>query len=239
MDILISVGRDADPGNYIQAVEGAGGRPFAAYLPAETDFDGLILAGGGDIHPSLFGQKNCGSRDVDFARDRAELALLEAFAAAGKPVLGICRGHQLVNVWAGGGIIQDLGEHNAVHRREGSDKIHLVMARSGLLRALYGPRFWANSAHHQGVGPVGKGLQVTARAADGVIEAMEHDRLPIFTTQFHPERMVGSDTAPGEALFRRFLALTAKAYPDCSPHRMEPAKPTGVRAGVLSVEGKH
>lgn len=208
MDVLISVGKEADPGNYIRAVEWAGGRPHAAYLPKPNPaFDGLILAGGGDIDPSLFGQKNCGSRQVDFFRDRAELALLDAFAAAGKPVLGICRGHQVVNVWAGGGIVQDLGEHNAIHRWEGCDKTHLVLAGSGVLHRLYGPRFFANSAHHQGVGPVGKCLRVTARAADGIIEAMEHCRLPIFTTQFHPERMTGPDTADGSVIFHWFLSL--------------------------------
>lgn len=207
MDILISVGKDADPGNYIRAVEEAGGRPHAAYLPeGNAAFDGLILAGGGDIAPTLFGQKNCGSREVDFFRDRAELALLDFFAAAAKPVLGICRGHQMVNVWAGGGIVQDLGEHNAVHRWEGSDKTHLVLTGPGVLRELYGPRFCANSAHHQGVGPVGKCLRVAARSADGIIEAMEHCRLPILTTQFHPERMTGPDTADGGLIFRWFLA---------------------------------
>lgn len=207
MDILISVGKDADPGNYIRAVERAGGRPHAAYLPQSTNYDGLILAGGGDIHPSLFGQKNCGSRGIDFSRDRTELALLDAFAAAGKPVLGICRGHQVVNVWAGGGIVQDLGEHNTIHRWEGCDKTHLVMAGKGILGKLYGPCFCVNSAHHQGVGPVGKGLQVIARSADGIIEAMEHCSVPILTTQFHPERMAGPDTADGSGIFRWFITL--------------------------------
>lgn len=206
MDILISVARGSDPGGYVRAVARWGARPHPQYLPQwDGRFDGLILAGGGDIHPSLFGQKSCGAREVDFDRDRAELALLNAFTAAGKPVLGICRGHQLVNVWAGGGLIQDLGEHNAVHRREVEDKTHLVYARSGVLAELYGPRFWANSAHHQGVGPVGRSLRVTARAADGVIEAMEHERLPVLTVQFHPERMTGADTADGSRLFRWFL----------------------------------
>ena len=207
MDILISVGKDADPGSYIRAVEQAGGCPHAAYLPQSAACDGLILAGGGDIHPSLFGQKNCGSRDIDFSRDQAELALLDAFSAAGKPVLGICRGHQVVNVWAGGGLLQALGEHNAVHRWEGCDKTHLVMAGKGILRELYGTCFYANSAHHQGIGPVGKALRVTARSADGIIEAMEHQTLPIFTTQFHPERMTGPDTVDGSVIFRRFITV--------------------------------
>lgn len=206
MKILISVGRYADPAACEGAVERGGGRPCAQYLPpGGAGFDGLILAGGGDVEPSLYGQKNCGSESVDLRRDRAELALLEEFARAGKPVLGICRGMQVINVWAGGGIIQDLGGQNAIHRREGRDKLHLIFAGRGVLRELYGPRFRANSAHHQGVGPVGRCLCVTARAADGVIEGLEHCRLPLFGVQFHPERMTGPDTARGDRLTAWFV----------------------------------
>lgn len=204
MNILISVGKTADPTNYIRAVENAGGTAHACYLPKPNpNFDGLILAGGGDICPSLFGQKNCGSTDIDPDRDRCEFALLDTFTRMGKPILGICRGHQVVNVWAGGGLIQDLGEQNAIHRREGQDKVHLVSA-SGVLKSLYGPMFRVNSAHHQGIGPVGKGLAVTARSADGVIEGLEHRSLPILTTQFHPERMTGAETPSGSLIFQWF-----------------------------------
>ena len=206
MDILISVSGSSSPENYVRAVKAAGGRPHPLYCPGpDAGYDGLILAGGGDMEPALFGQKNCGSEGIDFSRDRAELALLEAFAGAGKPVLGICRGHQVVNVWAGGGLVQDLGEQNAIHRGADGDKTHMIFAGLGVLRKLYGTRFRVNSAHHQGVGPIGKGLRVTARAADGVVEAMEHECLPIFTTQFHPERMTGPETADGSVLFRWFI----------------------------------
>lgn len=211
MDILISVGRNADPTNYITAVTRAGGTPSAAYLPEfEPRFDALILAGGGDIEPTLFGQKNCGSDQIDYLRDRRELALTDAFAAAGKPILGICRGHQIVNVWAGGGLIQDLGEQNAIHRRISTDKVHLAFACGGIPEALYGGCFRVNSAHHQAVGPVGAGLRVTARSADGIVEAMEHKHLPILTVQFHPERMNGPETADGSVLLRRFLQMICK-----------------------------
>lgn len=206
MDILISMGKNADPAHYTAAVERFGGRPHGAYLPRpDTSYDGLILAGGGDIQPCLFGQKNYGSVNIDPDRDRAELELLEAFARAGKPVLGICRGHQVVNVWAGGGIIQDLGEQNAIHRWEDGDKVHTVFAGMGVLKDLYGTRFRVNSAHHQAVGPVGRGLLVTARAADGTVEAMKHESLLILTVQFHPERMTTADTADGGEIFRWFL----------------------------------
>ena len=206
MKILVSVGKNADPTNYIRAVEQAGGTPCALYLPRpDLRYDGLILAGGGDMNPSLFGQKNCGSANIDPARDRAELALLDVFAAAGKPILGICRGHQVVNVWAGGGLLQDLGTKNVVHRRADCDKVHRVCAEQGILHSLYGAEFCVNSAHHQSVEPIGRELRVTARSLDGVVEAMEHRSLPILTTQFHPERMTGPDVAAGSILFQWFL----------------------------------
>ena len=206
MRILISVGKGADPTNYVRAVEQAGGIPLAMYLPEpDLSCDGLILAGGGDMEPSLFGQENRGSDSIDPARDRAELALLDAFAAAGKPILGICRGHQVVNVWAGGTLIQDLSAKNAVHRRVDRDKVHWAHGESGVLRELYGARFCVNSAHHQAVDAVGRDLEVTARSEDGVVEAMEHRTLPILTTQFHPERMTGPEVADGGLLFRWFL----------------------------------
>lgn len=205
MKVLISISKTADPIHYTRAVEQAHGEVHAEYLPRfDPSYDALILAGGGDITPSLFGQKNYCSRNIDTSRDLCELALLEKFLNGGKAVLGICRGHQLINVWAGGGIIQDLGEQNAIHRWDGYDKIHLVSA-DGILKELYGPLFRVNSAHHQSAGPLGKGFTVTARSADGVIEAMEHTSLPILTTQFHPERMVGEGMADGSRIFRRFL----------------------------------
>ena len=90
--ILISTG-GGDAANYIAAVEAAGGRAEARYLPGpDLAYDGLLLAGGGDMDPALFGQWNRGSREIDRARDRAELALLDAFLGAGKPVLAVCRG---------------------------------------------------------------------------------------------------------------------------------------------------
>ncbi len=213
--ILISTG-GGDPANYLNAVRAAGGEAAAAYLPApDLSFDGLLLAGGGDMEPSRFGQPDRGSRDVDPARDRAELALLDAFLGAGRPVLAVCRGHQVVNVWAGGDLIQDLGRLVPDHQREG-DAVHPVQAEEGtLLYRLYGPRFPVNSNHHQGVGRPGRGLYASARSPDGVIEGLEHESLPLISVQFHPERMTGRlsrpDTVDGGALFREFLRLCAAA----------------------------
>ena len=209
MDILISTG-GGDPANYAQAVAQAGGRPCPAYLPRDgTGYGGLVLAGGEDMDPAFYRQPNRGSRGIDRARDQAELALLDAFLSTGRRVLAICRGCQVANVWAGGSLIQDLGPRVPLHQRPG-DQVHLVSARQGsLLRRLYGPRFSVNSNHHQAVGRVGRGLWVTARSPDGVVEALEHQELPLVCVQFHPERMTGAlarrDTVDGGALFQWLL----------------------------------
>lgn len=211
--ILLSTG-GGDPSNYLTALEAAGARGEARYLPApDLSCDGLLLAGGGDIVPALFGQDNRGSRDMDPERDRAELALLDAFCAAGKPVLAVCRGFQVVNVWLGGGLIQDLPPATAPFHGGGEgDRVHPIAAVEGsLLHRLYGPVFPVNSAHHQALGGLGRGLRVTARSEGGIAEGLEHEALPLIAVQFHPERMTGAkarpDTVDGGAIFRAFLDL--------------------------------
>ena len=118
----------------------------------------------------------------------------------------------MVNVWLGCVLIQDLGpERSPFHQREEGDQIHPVQAgRGSLLRRLYGPVFPVNSSHHQGLGQLGRGLRETAWAEDGVVEAVEHDALPLICVQFHPERMAGTDTVDGGALFRVFLGLCGR-----------------------------
>lgn len=211
--ILLSTG-GGNAANYLAAVEAAGGVGTARYLPApDLSYDGLVLTGGDDMDPSLFGQENRGSRGVDRARDGAELALLDAFCGAGKPVFAICRGHQAVNVWLGGDLIQDLGPGLApFHQKEDGDQVHPIRTERGtLLHRLYGPVFPVNSSHHQGLGRLGRGLRATAWSEDGVVEAAEHETLPLICVQFHPERMTGAlarpDTVDGGELFRVFLEL--------------------------------
>lgn len=212
-NILISTG-GGNAANYIAAIEAAGGQADARYLPAlDLSYDGLLLAGGEDMDPSLFGQANCGSQGIDRARDETELALLTAFLAAGKPVLAICRGHQVINVWLGGDLIQDLAAPLAPFHGGGKgDRVHPVRTVEGsLLHRLYGPVFSVNSSHHQALGRLGQGLSVTARSEGGVAEAVEHETLPLISVQFHPERMTAAkarpDTVDGGAIFRAFLNM--------------------------------
>lgn len=200
--------------NYEAAVRAAGGVPVVRYAPAvDLDFDGLLLTGGGDVDPARFGQANCGSGAPDPARDEAELALAAAYLSAGKPILGICRGHQIINVALGGTLIQDLGETlNLFHRHPPGedDRVHPVLARPGsLLHTLYGRVFLTNSSHHQAVDAPGRGLIVTARSEGGVAECIELPGRPVLGVQFHPERMTGAKSRPGcvdgDAIFRRFM----------------------------------
>lgn len=208
----------ASPGqwtNYRQAVLGAGGLPTGGYCPApDLTCQGLLLAGGGDLVPDRYGQRNQGSEEIDPARDGAELELFAAFAAAGKPILGICRGHQLLNVALGGTLIQDLGPVLTLFHRQDQeahqDRIHMVRTAAGsALAGLYRPVFAVNSAHHQAIEQVGEGLIVTAWSESGVVEAVEHTGLPILGVQFHPERMSYArrrpDAADGSKLFVWFI----------------------------------
>ena len=204
----------ADNTNYINAVKNCGGIPHAAYLPqVSTDYDGLILCGGVDIHPSYYHQEIDGTEQIDEQRDAVEFALAKAFIEAGKPVLGICRGLQLLNVYFGGTLIQDL-EHASEHTsRADFDLIHRVCAVQGsVVHTLYGESFVVNSSHHQAIGKLGDGLQITMSADNPrVIEGIAHKKLPVLAVQWHPERMCfekeRKDTVDGSALIQYFVDL--------------------------------
>ncbi|OUN97661.1 hypothetical protein B5F98_05720 [Pseudoflavonifractor sp. An44] len=212
VSILISTG-GGDASNYLEAVERAGGQGSAVYLPQpDLRYDGLILAGGGDMHPACFHSLNRGSRDMDLPRDRRELALLDAFTAARRPVLGICRGHQVVNVWAGGNLVQNLDKTLApFHQQPQGDCLHPVRTRKGsCMDAWYGAVGTVNSNHHQGLGKLGRGLVATAWSEGEVVEAMEHRTLPLWTVQFHPERMGEA----GAVIFFQFVQLCRRLRGD-------------------------
>lgn len=196
----------------------AGGIPHCAWCPpCDTSFDALVLCGGGDVDPARFGQENRGSRDIDHRRDAAELALARAYAAAGKPILAICRGCQVVNIALGGTLIQDLPPASRQrHTSQGSgDLVHPVTAEPGsFFFSAFGPRFFVNSAHHQAVDLLGAGLLTALKSDDGVVEGLVHRSLPILCVQFHPERMSfalrRADTADGAPFFRWLVERCAQ-----------------------------
>ncbi|MCI8422597.1 MAG: gamma-glutamyl-gamma-aminobutyrate hydrolase family protein [Lawsonibacter sp.] len=200
--------------NYFDALTQAGAVPVGGYCPSpDLTCDGLVLCGGGDLDSALFGQENRGSEAPDHARDAAELALFQAFFQAGKPILGICRGMQVINVALGGTLIQDLPpEARARHTGPEGDLVHPVRALEGsLLHDLYGAVFSVNSSHHQAVDRLGEGLRATAWAEEGFPEALDWIDRRIMAFQFHPERMAFSrrrpDTVDTAELLRAFEAL--------------------------------
>lgn len=187
------------PHRYVEAVTLAGGR--AVVLPPSGEdvdrtldlLDGLVLAGGADISPDRYGESphpQTGGIRPD--RDAAELALLEGALGRDLPLLGICRGMQLMVVACGGRLLQHLPEavgHDGHRPAPGRYGDHAVITAEGSrLRALLGERVDVPSYHHQGVGAVGEGLTATAWAEDGTVEAVElPDRAFALGVLWHPE----------------------------------------------------
>ncbi len=206
------------PGLYIDAVWAAGGLPVLAlsvgHEALAQSAAGLLLTGGVDLAPERFGEVPLGDEVlIDPERDTYELSLIEAFAAAKKPIFGICRGLQALNVAFGGSLWQDLPAQCGLHH--GGGVTHdICLGESRYLDGLFPESFSVNSYHHQAVRIPASGFHVTALSRDGVVEAMEHDHLPIFAVQWHPERMIpaawkdAESTLPDQSpLFSRFLAL--------------------------------
>jgi putative glutamine amidotransferase len=224
--IAILVGREPElryslHRGYVDAVWAAGAMPVVLAPPPEgaeldrfvdyvTRCDGLLLTGGGDVHPSAYGEEPADSlMAVDAGRDRAELAATAAALETGMAVLGICRGIQLLAVASGGALHQDLaaagfaGHHWEEERQH--ETVHVVEAEPGsTIASLLPADRLVNSIHHQAVKVPGPDLAVSARSEDGVIEAIEGDRL--LGVQWHPERLLGTDPrhlAPFTWLLRR------------------------------------
>lgn len=181
-----------------------------------NDFDGLLVPGGVDVNPKLYHQENNGSEDINDELDHMQMIVLDKFVKAKKPILGICRGHQIINVYFNGTLIQDLENANE-HKRvqEGVDNINTVeVDDDSFLYEIYKNKsIITNSSHHQAVDKLGDGLKVCARCKD-VIEALYHTSLPIYTVQFHPERMCfeksNPDTVDGSLIIKYFLEQCTK-----------------------------
>ena len=200
---------------YAEAIEAFGAEAvWCMYPEISTDYDGLLLCGGGDIDPAYYGQENYACGKIKPERDVNDIVLAKAFIEAGKPIMGICRGHQILNVMFGGTLIQHISTADA-HKGE-VDLAHNVTAvGESYLAQAYGTHFAVNSAHHQAIDKLGEGLRVTLICdSDGVVEAFEHETLPIIGVQWHPERMTlanaREDTVDGKAVFTHFIEMCSK-----------------------------
>lgn len=214
---------------YVEAVQWAGGTPVL--LPPHLDrdrlddlipnLDGILLSGGGDVEPGLYGERphpRCAG--VSARRDRFEIDVVRRAIDRRMPIFAICRGMQVLNVALGGTLYQHVPEafgdtiaHNQVEAGFRRDEVtHPVEVRAGtLLGNLVGSgAVGVNSIHHQAVRALGMHLVPVARAGDGLIEAVEAPPLGDFVlgVQWHPEELAGSNSA-ARALFEGFIAAAA------------------------------
>ena len=223
-------------GAYQKALLAAGGLPLA--LPATTErnwlaeslrrSEGLLLTGGDDVEPRLYSpslpkavRKTVGVTPDGGQRDLREFILIDEAFRQGKPLLAICRGHQVLNVALGGTLIADISRQKpaaANHRRPDrrSQVVHEVRLTPGTLLAniTRTQKLGVNSTHHQAIGRVAAPLRVTARSPDGIIEGLElKSGAPcwqpwLLSVQFHPERLV--DRYPvHQAIFDAFVQACA------------------------------
>lgn len=200
MKKLLIAGEGRELRRYVRAAESAGMEACASLIP-RGGFDGLLLPGSfGDIDPALYGSENMGSLGIDRALDEKQLELAERFIRDGKPVFGICKGMQLLNIYFGGGLVQDI-ESGFRHRYIDKNNEHGVdNLPGGFTMALYGPSCRVNSTHHQAVGRLGGGLRVCSVCPeDGIVEAFCHESLPVFGVQWHPEQLAFERRCPGLA----------------------------------------
>jgi putative glutamine amidotransferase len=190
---------------YVQAIWNAGGE--AILLPCNSDksnviqivsiLDGLLAPGGKDIDPALYGEKvidSCGK--FHLFEDEYDMALVKETVKQRKPVMGICRGMQLINVLYGGTLYQDIPTQHSkeiTHTRIiVEENYHTVkVTKDSYLANVIGQtgEIKVNTSHHQAVKDVAEGFSVSAIAPDGIIEAIENKETRILCVQWHPERL--------------------------------------------------
>lgn len=212
------------PDDYVESVKRAGGQPIALRHsddPAEVvgGLDGLLLTGGLDVDPSFYGEEPHATTDIASDRDRFELPLAKAAMDADLPIFAICRGVQVLNVAAGGSLVQDIPSavtsdlNHSIDVPKNHHAHSIKIAPGTRLAAALGPRTDletcpVNSRHHQSVARVAPQFVVSAVSPDGVVEAIERpDRSFCVGVQWHPENFVTTGEFAG--LFRGFVAAAA------------------------------
>lgn len=192
-------------------------------LSAPPDVDALLLPGGGDISPHWYGQKpDPRVYNVDLEQDRLDFKMAQHALNRNLPILGICRGMQLLNVLYGGTLIQHLPTSSVEHSFQLKRKSTTLAERftpheveitpGSKLAGILGSSVRSASAHHQAVDELGEGLRIVARAADGTVEAVEDPHRSVIGVQWHPEiREHG-----GEVQDRLFMNLLHSVGQECA-----------------------
>lgn len=221
----LNIRRVVVPDYYIDSVIRAGGIPLVLPVTPDSEtargmvgaVDGLLVTGGEDINPLLYGEEPLPKQGGFMPmRDDFEMGIIRHAHELGKPILGICRGIQAINVAFGGTLWQDVTYHadfTLKHFQESAfpSRSHTVSIKGGALGELFGKGGQAslpvNSLHHQAVNRVAEGFEVTATAADGVIEAIEKTSGGfVLGVQWHPEAMAAVGEPDMLSIFERFLA---------------------------------
>lgn len=200
---VVDTRRSSDAASLMSSIRKNGGTPVLVTTKKKiraASYDGLALPGGGDVNPALYHEKNRGSRNVSSARDSLQLYAISQFVRARKPILGVCRGLQLLNVYFGGTLYQNIGRSHRMKQMKVS-----VTPASALYHTL-GPTATLLHAHHQAIKRLGNGLIATQFSTDKkrCIEAIQHETLPIYAFQYHPEH--GSKKGAGKKIIRWFIA---------------------------------
>ncbi len=212
--------------SYCQAVSAAGGLPLLATSAALAEeyaemADGLLVTGGSSVHPCRYhetfeslaqgGDVNILIKGCNPTRDEIDFSMFKAFMKRKKPILGICRGHQMLTAATGGKLMLNFpGKHGTEHQGGITHGVNVLP--DSMLGKLFGEHFQTNSFHRDAACVVGEEMRATAYSEDGIIEAIEHKTLPVFGVQFHPERMrgesIGGRIGPDmSALFEYFMSL--------------------------------
>ena len=198
------------PQHFVDGLSEAGATPLILPIGTKEDaktyiglVDGLLLTGGHDVNPASYNADPHSKLEAVYPqRDTFDLALIEAAIEKGIPILGVCRGMQILNVYFGGTLYQDLeseyGENLIQHIQKGvfTFPIHKIeIQKDSHLSTILGEEAMVNSLHHQAVKIVGDGLTVVAKSSDGIIEALEssNPEMDILTLQWHPETMRKQD----------------------------------------------
>lgn len=220
------LGRSSIGNTYVDSITKAGGIPiilpvFISHSEMEEYLkicDGFLFSGGIDISPQFYNEdahEKLGETLMDL--DRSQIPLMKKVLGIKKPVLGICRGIQVLNVACGGSLYQDLSEHEGTFVKHfqatgpGDVSHQVLLEQNSLISPLFSEKIWVNSYHHQAVKDPGNGVKIIAHSLDGIVEAIQIEDYPYgLGVQWHPEAMFAHGDLSMKPLFESFVQACAR-----------------------------